>query len=71
MYEPASLPANCQLSDHVSEICTSTSRRREIEGGTGDAGRSRQQRARSSCDGYYVGYYVGHANWLLGGMNLA
>jgi len=24
--------ANCQFSDHVNEICTSTSRRREIEG---------------------------------------
>lgn len=31
--------ANCQLSDHVNEICTSTSRRREIEGNPGARGK--------------------------------
>lgn len=31
--------ANCQLSDHVNEICTSTLRRREIEGNSGARGK--------------------------------
>jgi len=80
MYEPASLRliANSATTSVKSALPRRVDERSKAAPATrGEADSSFavlvlvQQRARSSCDGYYVGYYVGRANWLLGGTSLA